>query len=205
MNTTLGRVVKKFNINLNQTQPIKIEGIGRNGLAKLFAELSFRVGVEIGVDRGAFSEILCQSNPQLQLFSVDAWSTSTFEDPLNTSQTMQKQFEDHYQDAKRRLTNYNCKIIRKKPLAAIKDFADNSLDFVYIDANHNFVEVASDLYHWEKKVKPGGIISGHDYFHFPPTKDNHVKHVVDAYIRAFEISPYFELGRDRYHSWFWVK
>lgn len=202
MNTPVNYIVKKFNLNLNQPQPVKIESIGRSGLAKLFAELGFKKGVEIGVDRGAFSEILCQANQKLQLFSIDAWSTSAFEDPLNTSEKMQKQFENHYQDAKRRLAHYNCKIIRKKSLDAVKDFEDNSLDFIYIDSNHNFVEVASDIYRWEKKVKVGGIISGHDYLHFPPTRDNHVKHVVDAYIRAFEISPYFELGQDRYPSGF---
>ena len=205
MNTTLSYIVKKFNLNLNQPQPVKIESVGRNGLAKLFADLGFKKGAEIGVDRGAFSEILCQANPQLQLFSIDAWSTSAFEDPLNTSKKMQKQFEEHYQDAKRRLARYNCKVIRKKSLDAVNNFDDNSLDFVYIDSNHNFVEVASDIYRWEKKVKAGGIISGHDYCHFPPTKDNHVKHIVDAYTLAFEIFPYFELGQDRYHSWFWVK
>lgn len=205
MTKTLGYIVKKFSLDLSQPQPIRITDTGRVGLAKLFAELNFRKGAEVGVDRGAFSEILRQTNPQLQLFSIDAWSTSAFEDPRNSSPAMQKQYEDHYQDARRRLASYNCKIIRKKSLDAVKDFNDNSLDFVYIDSNHNFVEVAADIYRWEKKVKPGGIISGHDYFHFPPEKDNHVRHIVDAYVLAFEISPYFELGVDKYHSWFWVK
>jgi len=205
MNTALDYIVKKFNLDLAKALPIQIPGIGRNGLAELFFELGFTQGAEIGVDRGAFSEMLCKLNPKLHLTSIDSWSTHSFEDPHNSSSTMQVQFENHYQSAVRRLSRYNCDIVRKESLTAVKKIADNSLDFVYIDANHNFAKIANDLYEWQKKVRPGGIISGHDYLHFPPSKDNHVKDVVDAFVKAFEINPSFELGQDRYHSWFWVK
>lgn len=204
MNPTLNYITQKFNLNLYQPQPIILESIGRNDLAKLFTELDFNKGAEIGVDRGAYSEVLCKLNPQLQLFSIDVWSISSKEDP-NTTEARQKQYDEHYEDAKRRLAKYNCKILRQKSLEAVQNFKDNSLDFVYIDSNHSFVEVAGDIYSWEKKVKIGGIVSGHDYQHFPPAKDNHVKHVVDAFTQAFEIPTYFELGVDKYHSWFWVK
>lgn len=205
MNATLKYILTKFDINPSQAQPIQIPSIGRSGLAQLFAELGYLNGAEIGVDRGLFSEVLCRANPNLKLYSIDPWSTSAFEDPRNSSSAMQKQYEDHYQSALRRLSSYNCEVIRNKSLSALKKFPDNSLDFVYIDANHNFVNIAEDLYRWATKVRPGGIISGHDYQHFPLEKDNHVKHVVDAYVAAFEINPYFELGIDRYHSWFFVK
>lgn len=205
MNSTLEYILSKFDIGASQTQPIQIRNIGRDGLAELFAELGFVKGAEIGVDRGAFSEILCQKNPNLQLFSIDSWSAVSFEKSLNKVDVLQERLNRHYQDAKRRLSKYNCKIIKKESLSALEDFADNSLDFVYIDANHSFADIASDLFKWEMKVRPGGIVSGHDYEHFRIGKDNHVKHIVDAYIQSFEISPYFELGQDKYHSWFFVK
>lgn len=205
MTDTLNYILKKFDLDPSGSQPIQINSIGRNGLAKLFAELKFTNGVEVGVDRGAFSQILCRYNPKLHLVGIDSWSTKSFEDPLNTTKKMQKQFDEHYHDAVRRLSVYNCKVIRKESLDAVTDFADNSLDFVYIDANHNFINIAADIYRWACKVRTGGIVSGHDYRHFPPEKDNHVKHIVDAYTHAFEINSYFELGQDKYHSWFWVK
>lgn len=203
--TTLDHIAQKFNLDLTKPQPIQISSIGRNQLAELFAELNFTQGAEVGVDRGAYSETLCKANPKLHLIAIDAWSTDAFEDPANRTKTMEIQVENHYQDAVRRLGNYNCDIMREESQAAVKKIADNSLNFVYLDADHNFAKIASDLYQWLKKIKVGGIISGHDYLHFPPTKDNHVKDVVDAFVKAFEISPYFELGVDRYHSWFWVK
>ena len=44
---------------------------------------------------------------------------------------------------------------------ASKIIEDNSIDFIYIDANH--IDVATDLKCWFPKLKEGGIIAGHDY------------------------------------------
>jgi predicted O-methyltransferase YrrM len=51
-------------------------------------------------------------------------------------------------------------------LRAADDFLDNSLDFVYIDAGHRFDDVVQDIIKWTKKVRKGGIISGHDYMEY---------------------------------------
>ncbi len=85
----------------------------------------------------------------------------------------------------------------------------------FLNANHDFVNVTNDIYEWSKKVKIGGIISGHDYVYFPSVKKNHVKYVVIAYTRAYRLFPLFIVGsdsggqpediRDHYRSWFWVK
>lgn len=42
-------------------------------------------------------------------------------------------------------------------------FEDASIDFVFIDADHVYQSVRNDVLAWLPKVKPGGIISGHDY------------------------------------------
>jgi FkbM family methyltransferase len=39
----------------------------------------------------------------------------------------------------------------------------HSLDFVYIDARHDYDSVMEDLEAWFEKVRPGGVIAGHDY------------------------------------------
>jgi predicted O-methyltransferase YrrM len=119
-----------------------------------------------------------------------------------------------------RLARYNCEIIRKTSMDAVKDFVDNSLDFVYIDGNHKFEYVVNDLAEWSKKVRPGGIVSGHDWIKMAlssTTKNNdpiEVQAAVRGFIDAYRIRPLFILGtnavvegqlRDKVRSWFWVK
>jgi hypothetical protein len=53
--------------------------------------------------------------------------------------------------------------IKLPSLEAVKLYADRSLDFVYIDAAHDYANVKADILAWKPKVKPGGILAGHDY------------------------------------------
>jgi predicted O-methyltransferase YrrM len=45
------------------------------------------------------------------------------------------------------------------------DFEDGTLDFVFIDAAHDYDSVVKDMAAWYPKIKPGGIWAGHDYPH----------------------------------------
>lgn len=54
--------------------------------------------------------------------------------------------------------------IRKTSVEAAKDFPDESLDAVYIDAEHDEQNVRQDIKTWKKKIKKGGYLSGHDYW-----------------------------------------
>jgi predicted O-methyltransferase YrrM len=54
--------------------------------------------------------------------------------------------------------------IKMTSLEAAKKFKDKSLDFVFIDASHEYEDVKDDILAWIPKVKPGGIISGDDYY-----------------------------------------
>ena len=102
-------------------------------------------------------------------------------------------------------------------MEAVEDFKNESLDFVYIDANHEFRYIAEDLAEWTKKVKKGGIVSGHDYFYTKTGTNNdhwHVAHVLNAYIQAFNIPNWYLLGRnkaiegekrDKWRSWMFFK
>jgi hypothetical protein len=53
--------------------------------------------------------------------------------------------------------------IKSGSAAAAANFADQSVDFVFIDADHVYDRVKEDILAWLPKVKPGGIIAGHDY------------------------------------------
>ena len=213
MNDTFNYIVNKFDINLDGRYFIDIpEMVGSVALVKLFAELGFKKGAEIGVDRGLFSEYMSQNIPGLKLICVDPWLKAAYDPKLSQMSVEQDYFEGCYQETVKRLAPYNCQIIRKTSMEALKDVPDESLDFVYIDANHDFVNFSQDLHYWIKKVRPGGIIAGHDYVNYSYRKFNHVKRALEAYAICYRMLPLFAvmydgngLKRDKYRSWFWVK
>jgi len=88
---------------------------------------------------------------------------------------------------------------------AVKVFDDESLDFIFIDGNHSFEFVTNDIAEWGKKVKKGGIISGHDYFRSRSGIYIHVKDVVNGWTYSHKIDPWFVLEGNKNKSWMWVK
>ncbi len=54
--------------------------------------------------------------------------------------------------------------IPKPSLDASCRFNDNGLDFVFIDASHEYEPTKADIRLWYRKVKTGGILAGHDYW-----------------------------------------
>lgn len=53
--------------------------------------------------------------------------------------------------------------IRLESTEAAQMYRDSSLDFVFLDADHSFQAVCRDIEEWAPKVKPGGVLAGHDY------------------------------------------
>ena len=216
---TYDHIIKKYNINVGRQHIVEIPNMGRNDMAKLFKELNFNLGAEVGVARGSYSKVLCEANPNLKLYGIDSWDRIAYESnivPVDAGiQSTQEEFDGEYERAKRTLAPYDCTLIKKYSMDALDDFEDGSLDFVYIDANHDFPNFISDLHYWLKKVRIGGIISGHDYAYFRPRKHNHVRMALSAYIECYQMIPLFVFGTeskenknnvcDRIRSWIWVK
>ncbi len=71
---------------------------------------------------------------------------------------------------------------------AVHLYDDASLDFVFIDASHEYEDVKNDIKAWIKKVKPGGILAGHDYYLGDQNYFPGVKQAVDECLDNFETS-----------------
>ena len=159
--------------------PFEIPDCSRDDLPEFFKELGYKVGAEIGVFKGEFTEKFCKAG--LTMYAIDNWKRGRV-----------------YIKAKRVLEPYkNCTVIRKTSMEAVADFSARSLDFVYIDADHRFPFIAEDLYYWYWTVKKGGIIAGHDYLNSrdPSNNGTHIKSVVDAFVSTFGIKNFYILGR----------
>jgi predicted O-methyltransferase YrrM len=174
----------------------------RTDLAKYFNELGFKTGAEIGVSCGINSDRLCRCIPGVNLYCIDIWQTydGNRRSPNNLRQ------EGHYQEAVIRLKPYKATIIRKYSMDAVKEFKDNSLDFVFIDANHDYKYVLEDIIEWSKKVRSGGIVSGHDYYKF---RGSGIIEAVTEYLKdkpdiKLNITP-MHRPPDESHCFWWVK
>jgi len=176
----------------------------REELPNFFKEMGYKVGIEIGTHKGEFTELFCKEG--LTTYTVDPWIGFSGQ---GRSQKLQEIQDGYYVEAKKRLSIYpNCNIIRKTSMDAVSDFEDGSLDFVYIDGNHSFKHTAEDIYEWSKKVRRGGIVSGHDYFNTQPGANNvicHVKAIVDAYVETHGIKNLYLTSNDKFNSWIIVK
>ena len=53
--------------------------------------------------------------------------------------------------------------VKDESLAVAARCPDATFDLVYIDASHNYLDVLHDIEAWWPKIKPGGLLAGHDY------------------------------------------
>ena len=149
----------RFNSN-DLPSPIVIPHFSRTDLAKLFAELKFTKGAEIGVKRGEYSRVLCEVNKDLEHICVDPWKKySSYDGHLRSTEKVNK----YYSNCLKVLSDFNVRYIIKKSEDAVKEVELESLDFVHIDANHSYEAVKFDVENWSLRVRVDGIISGHDY------------------------------------------
>lgn len=212
--STLGYILAKYNsVNKLNDRIVEIPNTNRETLAHLLAELKLNFGVEMGVECGIYSEVLCKANPNIDLISVDAWTAyKGYRDHVS-----QSKLDGFMEITKKRLEPYNARVVKGFSMDIVKRFEDKSLDFVYIDGNHEYQQTVNDIAEWHKKVKVGGIVAGHDYV-LRKGKGYlmHVPYAVNGWCDSYHINPLFLLGRkndqkppegirDTSRSWFYVK
>jgi hypothetical protein len=157
--------------------------LNRNELMKQICEqFPTGKGAEIGTFKGSFSKQILQ-NWNGTLFMIDVWRGlhSGYVDSSNHL----LQSEKIYEEAMKNIEGFEDSAIMIRASSEISSqmFQDNSLDFVYIDANHAYDYVVQDITLWFPKVKVGGYICGHDYInldwyndpnYLPNKKDKHI-------------------------------
>jgi len=131
------------------------------------------VAIEIGVWRGDFTHTINTVLKPSRTIGIDPYllyegysdKPDAYED--NNSDSVeyanQKNLDSLYNLVKKRSLEESWELIREKSLNAVNDWEDKSVDFVYLDANHKYEQVLEDIEAWWPKIKPGGILSGHDF------------------------------------------
>jgi len=121
--------------------------------------------VEVGSWKGRSSccmavEII-NSKKSIKFDCVDLWEYSDSQNDISSNE-----FEGVYGEFISNISKVAHYInpVKSTSVEASKLYLDASLDFVFIDAAHDYENVKKDIEAWLPKMKSGGIISGHDYF-----------------------------------------
>jgi predicted O-methyltransferase YrrM len=132
-------------------------------LLRTLINLKPTAGAEIGVYNGDSAIDLMKFLVDCRIYLIDPWRHLPEEEYPEAANYPDEVMEARYQLVTKLIKPYNAVTVRKRSCEAINDFEDNSLDFVYIDANHKYEAIKFDVENWHKKVRPGGIVSGHDF------------------------------------------
>lgn len=187
-------------------------------------------GAEIGTFKGEYAKELLNIW-QGKLYLVDVWRELNRQDYNDTSNQTQylSIINECCENIKDR--EHRCFMVRSDSENASELFDDQSLDFVYIDANHKYEYVKQDISLWYPKVRKGGIVAGHDYLkidwyadhNFAENgKDKHIwantnnNAIYNHYIGEFGVNPAvdefcaqhgykFNLTNEWFGTWYFIK
>jgi FkbM family methyltransferase len=164
----------------------------------------FGCGVEIGVQRALYSAQLLASWKGSHLISVDPWSEAPSAEYIDIANVKQAEHDRIYAEARNRLAPFGERstIWRQTSTEAAERVPHHSLDFVYIDARHDYASVMEDLEAWFDKVRPGGIFAGHDYIDgMFPAGEFGVKSAVDQFCAERGIAVFATSNDGPFVSW----
>jgi hypothetical protein len=106
--------------------------------------------VEIGVAAGDFSASILEVTQPVRLYLIDPWESGRYKD-------LHKGVMARFSGDSR------VSILRGYSTERAADIPDGSLDWAYVDGDHSFKGVSTDLALLLPKMKPNGIIAGDDY------------------------------------------
>lgn len=175
-------------------RPFEMLGVKEVGLDNL-------IGAEIGVHEGDHALSLLENLDMKKLYLVDCW-TYYPEYESNTKEYMDvviTGLEDAEKVTRRRMKKYGDRVeIIKEYSGSCLNQLPNNMDFIYIDANHEYKYITEDMKNFWKKIRVGGIMGGHDFY-------NGYHRICNDVIRAvckFAVENKLQLRTDMPDWWF---
>jgi len=158
------------------------------------------IGAEIGILMGDTSVEVLKNRPLVTHIMIDPWiaqskNSSFVKSGDKCSTKPQKDFDIAYHQATTRVKFAGDRAIIKRMLSAeaVKEIADKSIYYAFLDGDHSEKGCCEDIELWLPKVKPGGWIGGHDYGN---KRLPGVKKAVDSHFKKSEIEFDYE------NTWF---
>ena len=176
----------------------------RNEIPELIKENG--IGVEVGCGIGGFSKVILERSKLKKLYSIDAFKYFPKDEYFDVANVGNIRMAIRHLRCKKKLSKFGnrSEIIKGESKEVVKKFKNNSLDFVYIDANHSYLSTLQDINLWFPKLKEGGIIAGHDYTN---RFIGNIKIFVKSAVNEFILNNNLGLGltEEELPSWWCIK
>jgi hypothetical protein len=187
------RITAVEHVRRREELPLLLNSLGLTG-----------TGVELGVRKGHFSEWLLEVWTGARLISIDSWQSVAPDRYVDVSNVTQDEHDGNHAETVRRLARFGhrSEVWRSTGADAALSIPPESLDFVYVDARHDEASMLEDLECWWSRVRPGGIISGHDYLDgLLPQGSFGVRSAVDAFFGRLALEVHATTDDEPWPSW----
>lgn len=136
----------------------------RDAIGLVLDAMGVLTAVEVGVAFGENAELILLGSNLERLLLVDPWDYVKGEDPQGYGDAI-KDWTGCERYARHKMEKFGDRaaFLKMSSAEAANLFEDESVGFVYIDANHKRPYIDRDILAWFPKVRVGGLIGGHDY------------------------------------------
>jgi predicted O-methyltransferase YrrM len=134
-------------------------------LLYLIEKNNFKTMAEVGVKFGRTTFFLLDNSPDLVIYSIDT----------DISMFYNNEVKEKYKDRLIPIQGFSYDVANQ--------LLDNSMDLIFIDADHSYNSVKKDILEYTPKLKDHGILAGHD-IDYPG-----VNKAVNELIKEFDVGP----------------
>lgn len=149
----------------------------------------WKVGAELGVFTGSFSEFIIEITKPSRFYLVDPWWKvfgERFQDWGAYTANGKLETRAAYEAAALRASRWkNCHVVVERSSEWLAGLPDEHLDWVYLDSTHQYRDTLDELRLIAPKLNPDGIILGDDCWARRDNKHYGVFRAVRDFCREF--------------------
>jgi len=140
--------------------------------SKVINDNNFKIAAEVGIGYGSHAKQILKNTNLDCLYLIDPikeYPNDGFSEDIMSKEPIipGNNFNELHDLITNELSEWKDKyVLFRKPSTTItqQEIPDESLDCVFVDGAHDYINVYMDLEFWWKKIKIGGQILGDDYF-----------------------------------------
>jgi precorrin-6B methylase 2 len=147
--------------------------------------------LEVGTGNGGSAVFFIGRENVDEVITIDSFDSGDTANWAGVKSHAEQTLKDYPQI---RLIPFSSKVVfkgKKRFGPSLKDF-----DLIYIDGDHRYEAVKFDIEAWQTRLKPDGVLVGHDYYKNVRFVPRNVVHVVGVTRAVHETLPEYWVSRD---------